>query len=246
MRVIPAIDLKDGHCVRLFQGDFDQVTTYSNDPLEIARRFSGLNVRDLHVVDLDGARTGTQQNTDLVRGIEEATPFSIQLGGGIRDAKTLRHWLFNGVDRCVIGSIAVTDQDRVLNWLHDFGPDRIVVALDVVADSEGEYRATTHGWKEQSDKSIWDLLDVYAEKELKYLLTTDVSRDGAMTGPNFDLYAQIVERYPDIQLQASGGVRDVEDLRRLNDLGVPAAITGRALLDGAISDEEVASFRQNA
>ena len=246
MRVIPAIDLKDGHCVRLFQGDFDQVTTYSNDPLEIARRFAGLDVRDLHVVDLDGARTGSQRNTELVRGIAAATPFSIQLGGGIRSTKTLRHWLFNGVDRCVIGSIAVTDQDRVLNWLHDFGPDRIVVALDVVADSEGEFRATTHGWKEQSEKSIWELLDVYVEKGLKYLLTTDVSRDGAMTGPNFDLYARIVEQHPELQLQASGGVRHVDDLRRLNDLGVPAAITGRALLDGAISDEEVASFRQSA
>lgn len=246
MRVIPAIDLKDGHCVRLFQGDFDQVTTYSNDPLEIARRFARLDVRDLHVVDLDGARTGTQQNTELVRGIAEATPFAIQLGGGIRDAETLQHWLDNGVERCVIGSIAVTDQDRVLNWLSDFGPDRIVVALDVVADSEGEFRATTHGWREQSKKSIWALLDVYVEKGLKYLLTTDVSRDGAMTGPNFDLYARIVERHPKVELQASGGVRDVDDLRRLKQLDVPAAITGRALLDGAISDEEVASFRRSA
>ncbi len=163
MRVIPAIDLKDGHCVRLFQGDFDKVTTYSADPLEVARRFAGLEVRDLHVVDLDGARTGTQQNTELVSGIAAATPFSIQLGGGIRDADTLRHWLENGVDRAVIGSIAVTDQDKVLGWMSDFGPEHIVVALDVVSDSEGEFRATTHGWREQSAKSIWELLDVYVE-----------------------------------------------------------------------------------
>ncbi len=246
MRVIPAIDLKDGQCVRLFQGDFDQVTTYSNDPLEIARRFAGLDVRDLHVVDLDGARTGTQQNTELVRGIAAATPFSIQLGGGIRDADTLRHWLENGVDRCVIGSIAVTDQALVLGWLSEFGPDRIVVALDVVADGDGEFRATTHGWREQSALSIWELLDVYVDKGLRYLLTTDVSRDGAMTGPNFDLYSRIVERHPGIELQASGGVRHADDLRQLSDLDIPAAITGRALLDGRISDEEVASFRRSA
>ncbi len=246
MRVIPAIDLKDGHCVRLFQGDFDKVTTYSADPLEVARRFAGLDVLDLHVVDLDGARTGTQQNTDLVRGIASATPFSIQLGGGIRDAETLRHWLDNGVERGVVGSIAVTDQQRVLGWLNDFGPEHIVVALDVVADDDGEFRATTHGWREQSAKSIWELLDAYVENGLKYLLTTDVSRDGAMTGPNFDLYARIVERHPGLELQASGGVRDADDLRRLNELGVPAAITGRALLDGAISNEEVASFRRSA
>ena len=246
MRVIPAIDLKDGHCVRLLQGDFDQVTTYSSDPLEIARRFAGLDVRDLHVVDLDGARTGTQQNTELVRGIAEATPFSIQLGGGIRDAETLRHWLDNGVERCVIGSIAVTDQSRVLDWLSDVGSERIVVALDVVADSGGEFRATTHGWREQSAKSIWELLDVYVDKGLKHLLTTDVSRDGAMTGPNFDLYTRIVERHPELELQASGGVRNADDLRRLKDLDVPAAITGRALLDGTITEEEVASFRRSA
>lgn len=246
MRVIPAIDLKNGQCVRLFQGDFDQVTTYSKDPLEIARRFAGLDVRDLHVVDLDGARTGDQQNTELVRGIADATPFSIQLGGGIRDADTLRHWLDNGVERCVIGSIAVTDQPSVLGWLDEFGPDRIVVALDVVADSEGEFRATTHGWKEQSAFSIWELLDVYVEKGLRYLLTTDVSRDGAMTGPNFDLYSRIIGRHPSIELQASGGVRNADDLRQLSELGIPAAITGRALLDGTISEEEVASFRQSA
>ncbi len=246
MRVIPAIDLKDGQCVRLFQGDFDQVTTYGKDPLEIARRFAGLDVRDLHVVDLDGARTGTQQNTDLVRGIAEATPFSIQLGGGIRNTETLRHWLDNGVARCVVGSIAVTDQGRVRQWLEEFGPERLVVALDVTTDNDGEFRATTHGWKEQSEFSIWELLDRYVDKGLKHLLTTDVSRDGAMTGPNFDLYARIMDRHPSIQLQASGGVRNAGDLRRLGDLGVPAAITGRALLDGRISDEEVASFRQSA
>lgn len=246
MRVIPAIDLKDGHCVRLFQGDFDKVTSYGSDPLQIARRFADLDVRDLHIVDLDGARTGTQQNTDLVRGIADATTFEVQLGGGIRDAATLRHWLDNGVERCVIGSLAVTDRDRVLEWLREFGSERIVIALDVIADDSGEYRATTHGWKKRSSLTVWDLLDVYVDNGLKHLLTTDVSRDGALSGPNFDLYERMLERHPKIELQASGGVRDAKDLRQLSELGIPASITGRALLDGRISDAEVASFRQSA
>lgn len=245
MRVIPAIDLHEGNCVRLYKGDFDKVTVYSDQPLEVAKSYAALNVDDLHIVDLDGARTGSQQNARVVRRLCEETQLSVQLGGGIRNADAVRHWLENGVSRCVVGSVAVTEREQVAAWFGEFGADRIVLALDVTIDTAGPVLAT-HGWTKSSGVSLWELIDHYAEKGAKHLLCTDISRDGAMSGPNFDLYADVMSRYPDILLQASGGVRDIGDIERLRDSGVPAAITGKALLDGKITAAEVNSFLQSA
>ncbi|MBT8091819.1 MAG: 1-(5-phosphoribosyl)-5-[(5-phosphoribosylamino)methylideneamino]imidazole-4-carboxamide isomerase [Gammaproteobacteria bacterium] len=246
MRIIPAIDLKDGRCVRLFKGDFDRVTEYSSDPAAIGRRFSALDVQDLHIVDLDGARAGFQQNHDIVAEIARASGLAVQLGGGIRRREDVCRWLDAGVSRCVIGSIAIRQPDVVRRWIDDFGGDRIVLALDVKLTDSGEPMLTTHGWTEDAGVSLWDCLDGYGDAGARHVLCTDVARDGAMSGPNFGLYEKILGRYPGLGLQASGGVRNVEDLQALTALGVPAAITGRALLDGAISDTEVASFRRSA
>lgn len=246
MRVIPAIDIKNGACVRLFQGDFEQTTRYSTDPTAVGRRFSALNVRDLHIVDLDGARTGSQQNHSIVAAIAQESGLDVQLGGGIRSRDIVAQWLENGVSRCVIGSVAIEEPDTVRRWLAEFGPERIVLALDVKLDPSDQPMLKTHGWTRDADISLWHCLESYSDAGLRHLLCTDVGRDGAMTGPNFDLYSAILERYPALALQASGGVRHAADLRQLQRLGVPAAITGRALLDGAISETEVASFQQSA
>lgn len=245
MRVVPAIDLQGGKCVRLYQGDFDQVTEYSDDPVAIAREFSSLQVRDLHIVDLDGARTGSQENQDLVGELCANTGLSVQLGGGIRDVDTVSAWLQRGVARCVIGSLAVTEPGLVAEWMAEFGAGRIVIALDVSIEDGGPIVAT-HGWTRSSGVSLWDCIDALADAGMQHLLCTDISRDGAMSGPNFDLYADIMRRYPQVDLQASGGVRNAADLERLRDLGIPAAITGKALLDGRISPAEVAAFLQSA
>ncbi len=245
MKIIPAIDLHEGKCVRLYKGDFDKVTHYSDQPLDVARTYADMNVDDLHIVDLDGARTGSQHNARVVGRLCAETPLSVQLGGGIREDDHVRQWLDNGVQRCVIGSVAVTEPERVIAWLDEFGADRIVLALDVTIDEAGPVLAT-HGWTKSSGLSLWDLMDRYATVGAKHLLCTDIGRDGAMSGPNFDLYGDILRRYPDVCLQASGGVRHIGDLERLRDLGVPAAITGKALLDGKISAAEVNSFLQNA
>lgn len=245
MRIIPAIDLHEGKCVRLYKGDFAKVTDYSDQPLEIARNYAGLHVQDLHIVDLDGARTGSQHNATVVRQLCTETPLSVQLGGGIRDAGRVRHWLDNGVARCVVGSVAVGEPARVAAWIDDFGPDRIVLAMDVTIAEEGPLLAT-HGWTESSGLSLWDMLDRYATLGAKHVLCTDISRDGAMSGPNIELYSEIMRRYPEICLQASGGVRDIGDIARLKDIGVPAAITGKAMLDGKISAAEVDSFLRSA
>jgi len=246
VRVIPAIDIKNGACVRLFKGDFGKTTQYSADPAAVGRRFSALNVSDLHIVDLDGARTGAQQNHAIVAEIARESGLEIQLGGGMRSRDVVAKWLDTGVSRCVIGSVAIREPDTVKPWLVEFGPERIVLALDVKLDRTGQPMLTTHGWTEESGVSLWDCIDSYSDAGLQHVLCTDVARDGAMTGPNFELYSRLLARYPTLALQASGGVRHAEDLRRLQQLGVPAAITGRALLDGAISETEVASFRPNA
>lgn len=246
MKIIPAIDLKDGSCVRLFKGDFDQTTEYSSNPAAIGRRFSALQVDDLHIVDLDGARFGTQRNAAIVADIARESGLQVQLGGGIRSRADVARWLANGVARCVVGSVAINEPGRVKEWIAEFGGNAIVLALDVKLDALGVPVLTTHGWTEDSGLSLWHCLDTYSDAGAVHVLCTDVSRDGAMTGPNFELYAEILQRYHTLQLQASGGVRNLDDLEMLRELGLPAAITGRALLDGEITEAEVASFRQNA
>ena len=245
MKIIPAIDLHEGKCVRLYKGDFDRVTHYSDQPLEVARAYAALSVDDLHIVDLDGARTGSQQNARVVRQLCADSPLVVQLGGGIRDADRVKYWLENGVTRCVVGSVAVAEPERVAAWIDDFGADSIVLALDVTIGEEGPVLAT-HGWTQSTGLSLWDLLDRYSTLGAKHLLCTDISRDGAMSGPNVELYTEILRRYPDIRLQASGGVRDIGDIRRLKEIGAPAAITGKAMLDGKISAAEVDSFLRSA
>jgi phosphoribosylformimino-5-aminoimidazole carboxamide ribotide isomerase len=246
MIVIPAIDLQDGKCVRLFQGDFSKTTEYSDDPAAIARQFAELNTSVLHVVDLDGARSGTQQNRSIITRIASETRLAVQLGGGIRSRETLIQWFDAGVTRCVIGSLAVTEPDTVKSWLEEFNADKLVLALDVNIDENGTPRLTTHGWTRPSGKSLFDCIDDYRAVGLRHVLCTDVSRDGAMAGPNFELYTDLLARYPNLQLQASGGVRNVGDLLELQRIGVAAAISGRALLEGQISPTEVASFQQGA
>jgi phosphoribosylformimino-5-aminoimidazole carboxamide ribotide isomerase len=244
LKIIPAIDLHDGKCVRLFKGDFNKVTHYSDQPLEIARAYAALRVDDLHIVDLDGARTGSQHNARVVSELCAETPLAVQLGGGIRGGDRVRYWLENGVARCVVGSVAVAQPERVAAWIGDFGTDRIVLALDVTIEEQGPILAT-QGWTKSTGVSLWDLLDRYSTLGVTHLLCTDIGRDGAMAGPNFELYAEVLRRYPELRLQASGGVRDIGDIGRLRDIGVPAAITGKALLDGKISAAEVESFLRN-
>jgi len=246
VRIIPAIDLRDGNCVRLFKGDFDKTTHYSSNPAAIGKRFSELAVSDLHIVDLDGARTGSQENRDIVEAIAAETALEVQLGGGIRTRADLEHWRKIGVARCVIGSVAIRNPETVYGWFDTFGRDAIVLALDVKVSADGVPNLTTHGWTEDSTVSLWECLDAYIERGALHVLCTDVARDGAMRGPNFALYEETLLRYPELQLQASGGVRHRADLEQLRDIGVPASITGRALLDGEITADEVALFRQNA
>ncbi len=242
MNVIPAIDLRKGQCVRLLRGDFDRQTNYSVDPVALAGSYQATGFSDLHVVDLDGALSGQQENQDIIRKIISSSDLAVQIGGGIRTEAQLESWLAAGVARVVIGSLAVIRPHLVSDWLNTYGPDKIVLALDVTLDEAGTPQLATHGWTRSGNMTLWQCIDTYLNVDLRHVLCTDISKDGAMTGPNFELYTQLLEKYPRIQLQASGGVRDIDDLKALNRIGVPAAISGRALLDGKINTEELTTF----
>lgn len=242
MNVIPAIDLRQGQCVRLFQGDFDRQTNYSDDPVSLAGSYKDMGFRDLHIVDLDGARSGRQENQEIIRNIIDSNDMTIQIGGGIRTESQLESWLNAGVARIVIGSLAIIRPRLVSDWLSIYGPEKIVLALDVTVDDAGVPRLVTHGWTRSGYMTLWQCINTYLPVDLRHVLCTDISRDGAMTGPNIKLYAQLIEKYPHILLQASGGVRDIDDLKALKHIGAPAAISGRALLDGKIKTGEIATF----
>ena len=242
MKVIPAIDLLAGRCVRLLRGDFGKKTVYSDDPAGVARNYEATGFDCLHVVDLDGARHGRQHNEAAIRRLVDGNRLAVQLGGGLRDDAQLDYWLDSGVCRVVIGSLAVTDVRRVRGWLSRYGADKIVLALDVEAPDGAPPRLLTHGWTRPTAATLWECIENYRDAGLRHVLCTDIARDGALAGPNLDLYAELIERYAEIELQASGGVRNVDDLRALDNLGVPAVITGRALLDGRISTTELQSF----
>jgi phosphoribosylformimino-5-aminoimidazole carboxamide ribotide isomerase len=243
MRLIPAIDLRGGSCVRLLQGRFDTETVYAADPLDVLDRYLALGARQIHVVDLDGARDGSQGNRHAIQRIAaRAGKDAIQVGGGVRTRHVADELFAIGVARAVVGSVAVTQPDEVASWLTEFGPERIVLAFDVRLDEGDTPRLATHGWERQTQTSLWDAIERYLPAGLRHVLCTDVARDGALSGPNVALYAECVRRFPGIAWQASGGVSEVADLHALAATGSTAVISGRALLEGRLTAEELVPF----
>jgi len=246
MHLIPAIDLRAGRCVRLLHGDFDAETRYPTDPQTLLAKYRGLGADWLHVVDLDGARVGIGDNRAVILQLAEQNAVNLQVGGGLRNTAALTQMLDAGVARVVVGSAALTQVEQVQAWLKHFSPDRITLAFDVCVDDSGVPRVMTHGWQRQSEHSLWNAVDFYAASDLTHVLCTDVGRDGALTGPNIGLYSQAVRRYPQIEWQASGGIRNAHDLHALAETGAAAAISGKALLENLIPLEELHPFLPNA
>lgn len=239
MLLIPAIDLRDGRCVRLYQGDFAAETRYRYTPRELLEKYQALGASWVHVVDLDGARDGVLANREVIADLAAQGAVKLQVGGGIRSPQVIEDLLSSGVERVVIGSAAVERPDEVIAWVGRFGADRICLALDVRHDHDGEPRVHTRGWKSGTALSLWEALAVYPAAAVRHVLCTDIERDGALTGPNLDLYRDAVARFPRIAWQASGGVRDAADLRALAQIGVAAAVSGKALLEERIAAEEL-------
>jgi phosphoribosylformimino-5-aminoimidazole carboxamide ribotide isomerase len=269
MQLIPAIDLRDGHCVRLLHGDFDAETRYAADPEALLLKYRGAGADWLHIVDLDGARGRTDgggggrtdgghgdgasggggasggDNRAIILRLAAHKAVKLQVGGGLRNTAALAQMLDSGVERVVVGSAALTQVDQVQAWLRHFGADRLTLAFDVCVDS-GPPLVRTHGWQRQSEHTLWSAVDCYLASELQHVLCTDVGRDGALTGPNLELYAEAVRRYPQIHWQASGGIRNARDLHALAETGATAAISGKALLEDLIPFEELQPFLPNA
>jgi phosphoribosylformimino-5-aminoimidazole carboxamide ribotide isomerase len=238
MILYPAIDLRQGKCVRLNQGRFDQATTYADDPLVVASAFAAAGAGWLHVVDLDGAKDGNAAQTDLIKRIAASSGLKVQTGGGIRSEVQIDAYLSGGIARVVIGSLALTNPGLVANWLDRFGRERIVLALDVKPAEGGSWHVATHGWQKDSGKSLFDVIDEYGAEYMRHVLCTDVSRDGLLGGPNLGLYKELKQRHPKLQVQASGGVGSLGDLRALRDAAVDGAVVGKALYEKRVKLEE--------
>ena len=231
MKVLPAIDLKDGNCVRLFKGNFLQVTKYHDDPINQVKTFLDHDLNYLHIVDLDGAESGNQLNINLIKEILKIPSIKIQLGGGIRNIDTISRMINLGVSRVILGTSIFTD--NFLNKVKaNFDPNQIVLALDF-KNIEDELIIFTHGWKENSKVNLFDFIS--DNSFFKNILATDISLDGVLIGPSFNAYKKILELYPSINLIASGGIRSKNDLNALSKLNVKEAVVGKAIYEQEIS-----------
>ena len=230
----PAIDVRNGRVVRLAQGDYAQETRYGDDPLALARDYAAQGARWLHLVDLDAARAGGYTLLGLVADIVRDTGLQVQTGGGVRGRDDVERILEAGASRVVIGSLAVREADSVCGWLDALGSDRLTIALDTRQDREGTWRLPVHGWTETAAGTLQDMARRYAAHGLRHLLCTDITRDGMMTGPNLDLYRLLVGAVPGLELQASGGVRDLDDVLAARATGCAGVGLGRSLLEGRL------------
>lgn len=235
MKIYPAIDLKSGECVRLYQGRYGSVTVYEKNPITMAQRFADAGASMLHIVDLDGAKAGSLKNADIIFKIAQQTKLKIQMGGGIRTKKQISDILGAGIDKVILGSVAVSKCMEVKDWITEFGADRIVLALDVIFDITSMPKLALQAWQSSSQTTLWQLLDEYGTSALKHVLCTDVSRDGTLQGPNVKFYQKCVYRYPSIHFQASGGVSSLGDIRALAAIPVSSVVIGKALYENCFT-----------
>ncbi len=229
--IIPAIDLMDGGCVRLLKGDFDQRTNYDADPLDTAKSFASAGAKILHVVDLDGAKNQQAEQSDLIISIAKSVDMNVQTGGGLRTAAQIKHLLDGGIERVVIGSLAVKNPGLVKIWMGQFGAEKFVLAIDIFTDLDGTPRPATQGWTQTSDLSLWQVIDNFKDADLKTILVTDIARDGVLQGSNVELYKEIMAKYPGLDLITSGGVGNLDDVRQLKAINPTGIIIGKALYE---------------
>ena len=233
--VYPALDIRGGRVVRLAQGDYARETQYGDDPLPRAQAFADAGARWMHLVDLDAAKAGGYTLVPLLAGIARDTGLRVQTGGGVRGREDVARILDAGAARVVVGSLAVREPETVIAWLAEFGGERITVALDTRQDEAGVWQLPVHGWTENAGASLDALLPRYVDAGLRHLLCTDIARDGMLSGPNLELYAHLGTLAPGVAVQASGGVRDVADVRGAREVGCAGAVLGRALLEGHLA-----------
>lgn len=235
IEVIPAIDIIDGKCVRLTKGDYARKTIYGEHPADIACRYEQLGFRRLHVVDLDGAKSKHIVNIQVLNEITRRTNLIVDFGGGIKTDDDIRKAFDNGAAMVTAGSIAVTEAERFMSWLHLYGADKIILGADVRGGM-----VSINGWKEDSSMALLPFLTRYINKGVHHVLCTDISKDGTLSGPAVELYKEIMATFPDINLIASGGMSSEEDIEMLNQEGIPAVVLGKAIYEGRIDLEAIA------
>lgn len=237
IELIPAIDIIEGKCVRLTKGDYSTQKVYNQDPLSIAREMESYGLTRLHLVDLDGARLGHVVNYRTLERIAGATSLIIDFGGGIKTDEDLRIAHQSGASMFTIGSIAVKSPKLFLDWLACYGSERIILGADV---KDGYISIS--GWVEESSHELFDFLESYTSKGVTQVLCTDIARDGMLQGPSTELYSRVLRHFPDLHLIASGGVSSLDDLKALEQAGIPAVVFGKALYEGRISLKQISDW----
>ncbi len=235
IKIIPAIDIINGHCVRLSQGDYQRITDYSESPAAMAENFEALGFKRLHVVDLDGARSGKVINIKALKEITSRTNLIVDFGGGIKSEEDLKNVFEAGASAVSIGSIAVSDPDIVSLWADSFGAEKFIISADV-----RDNIVRTNGWTKNSGITLNQLISRYRNKNIRRVLCTDISRDGMLCGSNIELYKTIMEQFPDCKLIASGGISSLDDIKKLDEAKIPAVVIGKAIYEQQINLEELA------
>ena len=244
--IIPAIDLINGQVVRLYQGDYGQKTAYSSSPQARFDDYVAQGAEQLHLVDLDGAKDAKARQLALITELLAVTQAPVQVGGGVRSEQDVADLLAAGANRVVVGSTAVKSPDLVASWMEKYGPERIVLALDVNIDAQGNRQIAVAGWQENSGVSLEALIERFLPAGLKHVLCTDISRDGTLQGSNVALYQSLAAQYPQVSFQASGGIGGIADIEALKGSGVGGVILGRSLLEGKFTAEEAIACWQDA
>jgi len=235
--IIPAIDIIDGKCVRLEQGNYEKVTLYHKEPLEIAKKFEDAGLKRLHLVDLDGARFGTVKNWKVLETLAAKTSLVIDFGGGIKNEKDVTIIFNSGAAMAAVGSIAVKSEEEFIRWLAKFGADKFLLGADVK-----EEKITISGWQETTNVWIYDFIKSWLDRGIKQIFCTDVSKDGKLEGPAIDLYKNIISKFPGLYCIASGGVSSVKDLEKLRESGCKGVIVGKAIYENKITLADLQLF----
>ncbi len=237
IEIIPAIDIIEGKCVRLSQGDYNQKTIYNENPLEVAKLFEAAGIRRLHLVDLDGAKAKHIVNYKVLENIAGKTNLVIDFGGGLKTDQDLEIAFNSGAKMITGGSIAVKEKEIFLSWLEKYGSEKIILGADA---KDG--KIAVGGWVEKTELNVIEFISEYHKKGIQNVISTDINRDGMLSGPAFNLYAEILETFPKLGIIASGGISSMDDILKLNEMGVPGVITGKAIYENRISLKEIEKF----
>ncbi len=237
MRIIPAIDIIDGKCVRLTQGDYSKMKVYRQDPVDVAKEFEDADLEYLHLIDLDGAKKGKVVNWKVIEDIQSKTSLLVDFGGGVKSTEDVESLIDLGINQINIGSLAVKQPDLFKKWLHEYGSENFILSADVQGN-----QVMISGWQENSTLLLTDLVNTFLNEGLKYLCCTDIKTDGMLAGPNIELYKTLREQFPTLKLIASGGISSLEDLDDLHNLKVCGAIVGKAIYENKITLHELKSI----